>query len=42
MRQPSGRALREQIQEKWKPVFRPDLRLTKELERFRDTIAKTL
>jgi predicted small metal-binding protein len=26
----------EQIQEKWKPVFRPDLRLTKELERFRE------
>jgi methylglyoxal synthase len=26
----------EQIQEKWKPVFRPDLRLTKELGRFRD------
>ena len=27
----------EQIQEKWKPLFRPDLRLTKELERFRES-----
>jgi hypothetical protein len=33
---PAG--LSEQIQEKWKPLFRPDLRKTKELVRFHDSM----
>jgi len=28
----------EQIQEKWTPVFRPDLRLNQKLERFHDPV----
>jgi hypothetical protein len=27
----------EQFQEKWEPVFRPELRKNKELEQFRDS-----
>jgi hypothetical protein len=35
-----GRATIEQFQEKWEPVFRPELRQNKQLEQFIDSMKR--